>query len=369
MASFRKRGDYQWQARVSKKGYPPQTKTFETKADAEKWARDIESEMDKGHFVSRAEADSTTLSNALDRYLQEITPLKKGWQSETNRIKTWKRHKLAARFLGSLKGSDFAQYRDECRAAGLAENSIRLSLAIISHLFNIASKEWGIQGLINPTQTIRMPRGSKPRDRRIEAAGVPDIKTGQVKQKSEIDLIIDASESSELSAIILLAIETAMRRSEIAKLEWDHIDLKHRTAHLPDTKPGDSRDVPLSSRAVAILKTLPKRTIKDEATGRAYSDPNVFSMRPDSMTRAFARARDRARKKYLLACELHNNEPNPRFLVDIRLHDQRHEGTSRLFETGRFDTMEVAAVTGHKTLQMLKRYTHLKAADLAKKLD
>lgn len=68
-------------------------------------------------------------------------------------------------------------------------------------------------------------------------------------------------------------------------------------------------------------------------------------------------------------CATHNVEPNPNLLVDIRLHDQRHEGTSRLFETGRFDTMEVAAVTGHKTLQMLKRYTHLKASNLAKKLD
>lgn len=79
--------------------------------------------------------------------------------------------------------------------------------------------------------------------------------------------------------------------------------------------------------------------------------------------------RDRARKNYLAQCTQHNIEPNPSFLVDIRLHDQRHESASRLFETGRFNTMEVAAITGHKTLQMLKRYTHLKASELAKKLD
>ncbi len=368
MASYRKRGDYQWQVRISKKGYPPQTKTFETKADAEKWAREVESEMDKGRFVSRVEADNTTLNEALARYLREITPHKKGWKAETDRIKAWQKHKLAKRSLSSLRGTDFAQYRDDGRAAGLAENTIRLSLAIISHLFNIASKEWGIEGLVNPLISIRMPKGSQPRDRRIASETLPHPSTGVFEEKSEVDLIIAASESKELEAVILLAIETAMRRAEIASLQWDNIDFKNRTAHLPDTKSGESRDVPLSSVAIETIRSLPKRIILT-GKGQGQQDPKIFSLEPNSMTQAFARARDRARKTYLSLCATHNLEPNPNFLVNIRLHDQRHEGTSRLFETGRFDTMEVAAVTGHKTLQMLKRYTHLKAADLAKKLD
>ena len=368
MASYRKRGDYQWQVRISKKGYPPQTKTFETKSDAEKWAREIESEMDKGRFVSRVEADNTTLHDALKRYLRDITPHKKGWKAETDRIKAWQSHKLAKRSLSSLRGTDFAQYRDDGRAAGLAENTIRLSLAIISHLFNIASKEWGIEGVVNPLLSIRMPKGSQPRDRRISSEMLPGTTPGMFEEKSEIELIIDASESKELEAVILLAIETAMRRAEIASLEWDNIDFKNRTAYLPDTKSGDSRDVPLSSVAIKTIKSIPRRIITDDK-GKDKQDPKIFSLEPNSMTQAFARARDRARKKYLSVCCVNQIESNPNFLVDIRLHDQRHEGTSRLFETGRFDTMEVAAVTGHKTLQMLKRYTHLKAADLAKKLN
>ena len=165
--------------------------------------------------------------------------------AETNRIKAWKNNKLAARFLGSLRGSDFALYRDQGRALDLADNTIRLSLSIISNLFNIASKEWGIEGLKNSIESIRMPKGSKPRDRRIETVGVPNLFNGEIEQKSEIELILETSHSKELKLFIKLALETAMRRSEIAQLEWAEIDLENRTAYLPDTKPGESREVPL----------------------------------------------------------------------------------------------------------------------------
>jgi len=86
VATFRKRGPYQWQAQVRKRGQPLQTKTFETRAQAEQWARAIEVEMDKGMFISRAEAESTTLKELLERYLAEVTPLKKGAAAETNRL-------------------------------------------------------------------------------------------------------------------------------------------------------------------------------------------------------------------------------------------------------------------------------------------
>ena len=97
VATFRKRGPYQWQAQIRKKGYPPQSKTFETRAPAEQWAREVEHEMDQGIFVSRAEADSTTLGELLERYLMEVTPLKKGVAAETVRISALVRHPLTQR--------------------------------------------------------------------------------------------------------------------------------------------------------------------------------------------------------------------------------------------------------------------------------
>lgn len=197
-------------------------------------------------------------------------------------------------------------------------------------------------GLVNPVSQIRKPKLPQGRDRRL----LP----------GELDRIISASESPVLSNIVQFALETAMRRSEIAGMTWDQVDLKKRTVTLLETKNGEKRIVPLSTEAVRILANLPRRI-----------DGNVWGMASDSITQAFIRAVDRARKTYEKECEGKGEKPDPGFLANLTFHDLRHEATSRFFEKG-FNVMEVAAITGHKTLQMLKRYTHLKAEDLAEKL-
>ncbi|HET19766.1 MAG TPA: site-specific integrase, partial [Chromatiales bacterium] len=143
MATIRKRGDYQWQAIVKKKGYPNKVKTFSYRADAEKWARMVESEMERGLWRDTSQAESTTLAEALERYRDEVSTHKKGAPQELRRIARWLKHPLSKRFLASLRGADFAGFRDEWRKAGKAENTIRLELALISHLFEVARKEWG----------------------------------------------------------------------------------------------------------------------------------------------------------------------------------------------------------------------------------
>ena len=142
-----------------------------------------------------------------------------------------------------------------------------------------------------------------------------------------------------LLPLVRLALETAMRQGELLNLRWEHIDLKRCTALLPDTKNGESRTVPLSGPAVSILNALPRSIMGD-----------VFA----SYTRnAVKKAFDRARQS---AC-----------LRDLRFHDLRHEATTRFFEMG-LNVMEVAAITGHKDIRMLSRYTHLRAEDIALKL-
>lgn len=131
-----------------------------------------------------------------------------------------------------------------------------------------------------------------------------------------------------------------MRRSELASLTWKEIDLEKQTAHLPKTKTDVPRTVPLSQAAIKALKNF-----GIQQKGR------VFTLQAESMSQAFERA-----------CESHRAN-----IVGVRFHDLRHEATSRIFEKG-LNVMEVAAITGHKTLDMLKRYTHLRAEDLAKKL-
>ena len=166
MASVKKLPSGLWNVRIRRQGHKLVTKSFINKADADRWARTIESEMDRGIFVDRSEAESTTLAQALDRYKKEITCHKKGKKQESERIALWLRTDLAKRSLASLKGSDFAAYRDK-RLKDVASNTVRLELAIISHLFTIAQKEWGLS-VASPVQSIRMPKGSNARTRRLE---------------------------------------------------------------------------------------------------------------------------------------------------------------------------------------------------------
>lgn len=157
MATIRKRGDCQWQALVRKKGYLNQSKTFITRADAERWALEIESKMDSGLFVDRSEAERTSLGEALERCRNAITVHKKSAYSEGKKIDTWQRNPLALRPLASIRPADLATYRDGRLKAGKTPSTVRLELAVVSHLFTIATKEWGMP-LQNPVSLIRLPR-------------------------------------------------------------------------------------------------------------------------------------------------------------------------------------------------------------------
>ncbi len=338
MATFRKRSG-SWQAIVKKKGFGQISRTFDTKTEAEAWARHLENEMDRGVFVSRKEAENTTLSEALDRYDREHN--KKRVRQYISLVGHWKRHPLATRPLASIQGKDIAAYRDK-RLETVGPQTVLHEIGLLSRLFTIAIKEWGMGGLVNPVSQIRKPRMPRSRDRRL----LP----------GELEKIIGASESPSLCDIVRFAIETAMRREELSRMKWEHVDLKKKVLLVPETKTGDPRSVPLSSEAVRILSGLVRRI-----------DGKVWGMAPDSITQAFIRAVSRARTAFEKECEENKTKPDLAFLVDLTFHDLRHEATSRFFEKG-LNPMQVAAITGHKTLQMLKRYTHLKAEDLAELL-
>lgn len=332
MASFRKPGPYQWQAQVRKKGYPLQTKTFETKAAAEAWACATEHKMDQGVYFSRAEAETTTLGELLKKYRNDITPNKKGADTESIRIGALLRHHLSRRYVATIRGADIARFRDE-RLKKVCGATVKRDLVIISHLFEVARKEWGIP-VLNPVRDIKLPQHGNARTRHLE---IGDHEAG-----TEEERLLQACRNARnpyLLPIVQLALETAMRRSELLSLKWEHIDLDSQIVFLPDTKNGESRTVPLSSIAVSVLRKLPRS-----------KHPDVFrGMTAEAIKRSYMRALRRAE------------------IEDLRFHDLRHEATTRLFEKG-LNIMEVASITGHKDLAMLRRYAHLRAEDLAKKL-
>jgi integrase len=324
MATYRKLPSGRWQVQIRSKNRVPLSKTFSSKSEADKWAKKTESQIDLGVFVDRSELDTITFGDLIERYLIEVTPLKKSKDVEKRRLKALKQQ-MGFMTLSAIQNKEIAVYRDRrLNVDGCSGSTVIKDINSISHIFNVAIKDWGYPLAVNPAQMIRKPKANKGRDRRLEVG--------------ELDLLIDALQFTwGVQSIVLLALETGMRRSEILSLKWVNIFIEDRYLILPDTKNGDSRAVPLSSKAVNILNSLEK------------SSDSLFFIKPDAVTRAFKRACVRVGLK------------------DLRFHDIRHEATSRFFELG-LNTMEVSAITGHKTLTMLKRYTHLKAKDLALKL-
>jgi len=330
MATIEKRGPYQFRAKIRKKGFKPVSRTFTYLKDAREWAKQKESEMERGLYFDTSEAENTTLFEALERYSREITPQKKGAYAELQRIRSWQQRSIAHCSLATIRGQDMASFREQRLAEGMAVNTIRNELKIISHLYTVAQKEWGMESLSNPVKHIRLPHGANARDRRLENDEKKRLVDTAKKVRSQV-----------IEPIIIIALETAARRSEIASMEWTHIDLKKKTWFLPNTKNGSARTIPLSTRAIAVLEK--QKTKPLNITGR------IFPIKPDSITQAFVRCCKAAK------------------IDDLHFHDLRHEATSRFFELG-LNMMEVASITGHKDLKMLKRYTHLRAEDLAAKL-
>lgn len=343
MATITYRGEYQWLARIRRSGYPEQTKTFFTKVDAEAWVREVEGKMDRGVFVDKSVLEKTTLSDLLTRYEKEITPKKKGVVQEKSKIKILKESYLSRTSIANIYAVDIVEYRDT-RLKKVGPATVGREMNLLSHVFNIARSEWGLRGLENPVQGVRRPKLPKGRNRRIESV-------------EELDRIIAATESSTLKVLIPLAIETAMRREEMVSIKTVDVNLTKCTITLHDSKNGERRTVPLSSRAVALLQAH-----------KPLGNGEMFGMRPDSATQAFSRAVKRARKIYEEECKEGGKSPDKHFLTNLRLHDMRHEAASRLFENTDLREFEIMSITGHKDSRQLKRYTHLRATDLAKKL-
>ncbi len=323
-------GKFSFQVKMMVAGHQV-SRVFDFLDEARTW-RDLQragSSLDldeKRIFEARAnkrEARTFTVYQALERYAIEVTPAKKGAAVELTRINKAKRTSLVSKSLYMVTPKDALAFLDEI---GGSDNNKRKYASLISHLYRIAVKRWGL-AVENPVSgKIEMPSNGKPRDRRLIG--------------NESKLLMKHL-TGEAKSVFEFAIETAMRRGEILSLEWRNINLnpKVRKAILKDTKNGETRVVPLSSTAIRVLQ---------EQT-RGIGTSKVFKITPTRLRKDWEAAR--------IAADI----------PDIRFHDMRHEAASRLFEKG-LNVMEAASVTGHKTLSMLGRYVHLNPTDIAKKL-
>lgn len=326
MATLRKRSNGHWQARV-RKANQSVTKTFINKVDAERWAKQVEVEMQKGSYTNLVLAERTTFAEIIERYIIEVLPTMRGGKADFIRLKALARRPIAKLNMVALTPQKIAQHRDE-RLKEIAPATVIRELSYFSSIITYARKEWGIN-INNPVALVARPKNPQGRSRILDAA--------------ETNALFEAlrptgRRSIWMLPLVRLALETAMRRSELLGLRWEHVDLGRRTIFLQLTKNGTSRTVPLSTHAIQILTEIPRNI-----------DGRVFPVTHEVVSQAFNRARKQAGVK------------------DIRFHDLRHMAITHLAEKLP-NLIELSAVSGHKSLAMLKRYYHPNAEQLAEKL-
>ena len=326
MASFRQHGN-RWQARVRRQGYPDITKSFQGRQDAERWARSVESDIDRGSYVSHTEAQKTTLADLIQRYMAEVLPSMKGAPEDSIRLKAICRRPICKNSIAALTPAKVAEYRD-LRLTEVAAGTVVRELAYLSSIINHGRREWGIHAN-NPVALVRKPTQPKGRQR---------VLTSAERERLLAELQPTGRRNVWMLSVALLALETGMRRSELLALRWGDINLDRRTATLHMTKNGDSRVVPLSTSAAQTLAAMPRSICGA-----------VFPITACALAANFDKAVARAQ------------------LPDLHFHDLRHTAIT-LMATKLPNLIELAAVSGHKSLKMLQRYYHPDVGDLARKL-
>lgn len=325
MARIEQRGK-RWRVRV-RVGGVDQSASFRTKAEAAAWAAQQEAEIGAGRLGRAVDKPFKAL---IERYIADVLPTKRGERPERLRLERLMRDDDLARVrLPDFGPEHVAAWRDR-RLRDVSPASVLREWATLSAACNVAIREWRwLQ--INPFAQVKKPAEPKARtrvysddeiDRVLLACGYPNLLT----------------EQGRVGAVVLFALETAMRASEIVTLTWAQIDLQRRIAHLPMTKNGNARDVPLSRKALALLEPMRDR------------DP-VFGIRSAAVLDALWRkARDRA------------------MLEDAHFHDLRATALTRMAR--KVGVMDLAKISGHRDIRILQNvYYRADPADIASKLD
>lgn len=334
MASLQRRND-KWQARVRRRGHAPRAKSFINRADAQRWIRQTEQELDRtGLTYDPSSLERTTVADLLRRYVRDVTPGKRGHASEAKRMEVFLRQGWASLTLARITPQSFTQHRDK-RLREVEAGTVIRELGLLRTVFETARREWDVPLQENPLANVRKPKPARGRSRRL---GVNEL--------SALLTACDVSRNSWLKPGILLAIETGMRRGELLNIRNRDVDVANGLLVIPETKTDTPRIIPLTEAAASILSAQMRLATSKSA--------RLFPVSANAFRLSWERCKRRACKQL----------PE---IADLRFHDLRHEAVSRFFELG-LSVPEVAAISGHKDPRMLFRYTHLKPEDIVAKL-
>ena len=333
-----KNGGYR--AVIRKTGFKTRSQIFPTRQAAKNWAREIEGNMDARRYKDPAKFAKDTIGALFEKYRDEVVPHRKGKRWDKVRINYLLREaEFVKRRVPELTPQDLREWRDG-RLNEVQPQSVNRDMNLISSIFSHAMKEWDYPWMVNPVHEVARPKGAsgKPRNRRWSDA--------------ELEAILKASNyDPERPPVIgkdyvpwglLLIIETAMRPSEFCNAKVADVQIERRCLVLHDSKNGDSRNVPLSSKAVKIVATLVKNKrpsdtlfpITSQTLGVYYRDVRKAAGLQDA---------------------------------DLRFYDGKHEAISRMAPKFR-DAVELSKVTGHRDLKSLSVYYNPTVDELADKL-
>lgn len=331
-----KDGTIRYRVQVRLRGFPPQVATFERKTDAKNWAQQTESAIRDGRYFATNEAKRHTVAQLVDRYIDEQTRQQPRSLPKQKQNLLWWKDQLGHYALSSVTPALIAEKRDQLLAENLgsmgspryrAPATANRYLAALSAAFTRAVREWH---WLRENPLRQVSKGK-------EHPGIV-----RFLSDSERAALLNACEGSrlpELHLIVLLALTTGMRRGEILGLRWPDVDLRRGQATLHNTKNIDRRSVPLVPHVVELLER--KAKVRRLDTDRVFSQPGKD--KPLEIDHWFDQAMAEAK------------------ITNFRFHDLRHTAASYLAMSGA-TTAEIAAVLGHRTLSMVKRYAHLSDA-------
>jgi len=321
MATIRKyRGKFK--VEIRRLGFPKIYKTFIEKKNANKWAKKMEAEMENGIFEDTSVAATTTVRELLWRYKEEMTPKKKGSREETHKLNFLIRHKISSHTLMKLRSSHIYKLMNELEENERKPQTIKHYVHLLSVVWNTAKKIWGITlPAQSPFELVALGRVRNERNIILNAEEYKRLLTET-----------DKSHLNCLSDLVRFLYLTGARYGEASELLRDNTDLKGGVATFVDTKNGEDREIPLDVETISILKKYP------------FGD-KFFNCSYHVVYEEFNKAKVAAR------------------LNDFRMHDLRACFITNNLQRGH-NIAEVAAMSGHKSYTMLKRYTRIKAKDL-----